>query len=596
MHIKCGSLWLCLAAFILCPSLSGAENLTIQIHLFQGAHVGLKQTEVLLTSSRPELSLLKEKAVGSENELTAAILNTLMEIYELHEVEDLFSFKKGWNRKVPLMDESILGKLVAYRLKISPKMLPSQEISLRGVISKTKEGSLQIDKSREKELSDAYIATRNDRLMECIVDQEVILNIGDPVIVSVPFNGRTYFMAILVTIGEPSAQIPGPEKSKKTDLVPAPNVILQVRPSYPDELRRRRIGGEIGLRVMIDEKGIVRGVDVIKQVHPYLNYSAVQAFLKWKFEPVLRLGKTVGAAFLYSYNFDPLVYSQETAWSEETPKGMEPSLEKVRTVLDRCADYCGKLAGAVMDFVCEERIKETHYSLLKNLHWGMLIVRNEPHGQGGWLVVGKPIQIMDPKLTKRNDFLCDYQIVRKGGRIDERRFILKENGHNIAEQKKLLEEKRFSGLSSLFASLRILLKDQQSRFNFRIIDEEKTNGKRAYVIEAIPKSGDEDGIWSAKIWIDKESFQILKIEIEGVPIDGYEDILNDCAILNIKPFFVMTHEYQMEKNGVLFPSRSKIHAAYPGIDYQGPVTKNEIDLTYGKYKFLTVDTDSRIIK
>jgi TonB family protein len=570
--------------------------LTIQIRLFQGAQLELKKPEVLLTSSRPELSVLKEKAVGSENELTAAILNTLMEIYELHEVEDLFLFKKGWNRKVPLLDEAVLGKLVAYRLKISPKMLPSQQVSLRAIISKTKEGSLQIDKSREKELSDAYIATRNDRLMECIVDQEVVLNVGDPVIVSVPFNGRTYFMAILVTIGEPSAQIPEPEKPNKTDLVPAPNVILQVRPSYPDELRRRRVGGEIGLRVTIDEKGIVRGVDVIKQLHPYLNYSAVQAFLKWKFEPVLRLDKPVRATFLYSCNFDPLVYSQENVWSEEAPKGMEPSLEKVRMVLDRCADYCGKLAGAAMGFVCEERIKETHYSLLKNLHWGMLIVRNEPLGRGGWLVVGKKIQIMDPKLTKRNDFLCDYQIIRKEGRIDERRFVIKENGHTIAEQKKLLEEKRFSGLSSLFASLRILLKDRQPRFNFRIIDEEKTNGKKAYVIEAIPKSGDEDGIWSAKIWIDIESFQILKIAIEGVPIDGYEDILNDCAILNIKPIFVMTHEYQTEKNGVLFPSRSKIHAAYPGIDYQGPITKNEIDLTYGKYKFFTVATDSRIIK
>jgi hypothetical protein len=239
--------------------------------------------------------------------------------------------------------------------------------------------------------------------------------------------------------------------------------------------------------------------------------------------------------------------------------------------------------------------------LLKNIHWGILIIKNEPlsHGSlsfGERIVVGKSIQIMDPKLTKRNDFLCDYQIVRKGGKIDERRFILKENGRKIAEQKKFLEETRFSGLSSLFAPLRVLAKDRQPRFNYRIIEEDKIHGKKAYLIEAVPKSGNEDGIWSARIWVDEESFQILKSEIEGVPVDGYEDILNDCAILNIKPIFSTTHEYGIEKNGVMFPSRSKVHAAYPGIDFRGPIEKMGIDLTYDKYKFFTVETEPKIIK
>jgi len=589
-------IWLGLTAFILCPSLSGAENVTVQVHLFQGRPLGFKYNEVLTTSFRPELGILKEMAGRTENEFTAAVLKALTEIYELNEVEDLFLFKKGWNRKVPLLDEAVLGKLVAYRLKISLKTLPTGEISLRVVILKTKEGSVQIDKSREKELSDAYLATRNDRLMERIVDQEVVLNVGDPKIVVAPYEGRTYFAAVLVTAGDPITRDPEPEKTGQADLVPAPNAVLQALPFYPEELRRRRIGGEIGLRVTIDEKGIVRGVDITKPLHPYLNYSAVQAFLKWSFEPVLRKGKPVRAAFLYSYDFDPFSHTQENVWREDAPVATTPSTEKLRIVLDRAADYCRKLARAVMDFVCEERIKETHYSLLKNLRWGMLIVRNEPYGQDAWLMVGKKIQIMDPKLTRRNDYLCDYQIVRKEGKIDERRLILKENGRPIADQKKPLEEARFSGLSSLFAPLRVLSSDRQHLFQFRIVDEEKIEGNKTYVVEAIPRSGNEDGIWSAKIWIDEKTFQIRKAEIEGVPIDGYEDILNDCAILNIKPDFVIAHEYRTEKSGILFPSRSKIHAAYPGVDYQGPVTKNEIDLRYEKYRFFTVDTDSRVIK
>jgi hypothetical protein len=81
-----------------------------------------------------------------------------------------------------------------------------------------------------------------------------------------------------------------------------------------------------------------------------------------------------------------------------------------------------------------------------------------------------------------------------------------------------------------------------------------------------------------------------------VPIDGYEDVLNDCVILNIKPIFVTTHEYRTEKNGIMYASRSKVHAAYPGIDDRGSIEKLGISLAYDKYKFFTVETEPKIIK
>ena len=591
---------LALGLMLILPSIPAAEHILIQVHLFLGVWMegqpGLKQAEVLSAASRPELSSLKDKVTGSESELTAAVINALSDLYSLQTVEDLFVHEKQWNGKVPLLDDVVLGKLVAYRIKLAPKMLSPQKFTLRATISKTREGSLRTERTRETELNEAYKTTKNDKLMEIIVDQELVLEVGDPVIVGVPYGGRAYFMMVLATVGDSGAKKPEPEKAKKTELVAAPNAIIQVRPSYPEELRQRHIGGEIGLRITINEKGSVQGVNIVKSLHPYLNYSTVQAFRNWKFEPVLRKGKPVPAEFLYTYSFNPLDYARENAWGEETYGETDPLyLEKLRTVLDRSGDYCGKLAGAVMDFFCEERIKETHYSLLKNIHWATLIVKNEPMGDG-WIIVGKKVQIMDPKLTMRNDFLCDYQIVRKGGKIDERRFILKENGHKIAEQKKILEEKRFSGLSSLFAPLRVLARDRQPRFNFRIIDEERIHGKRAHVIEAVPKSGNEDGIWSARIWVDQGSSQILKCEIEGVPIDGYEDVLNDCAILNIKPIFLTTHEYGIEKSGIAFPSGSRVHVAYAGIDIRGPIEKLSINLTYDKYKFFTVETEPKILK
>jgi len=567
-----------------------SDKVLINIHLFQGTienHPPLKQAEVLSTSSRPELSSLKDKVAGSESELTEAVIDVLLDLYDMQTIEDLFLHEEAWNGLgKPLLEDFVFGfgGRASYQIRLSPKRLPSQQISLRAVILRTE----KIDGGK----------------WETIIDQDLLLDIGNPVIVGVPYQGRVYFMMVLIKIGSPIEiwrEQKKAEIKKPVDLIEAPNPIVKIQPAYPEELRRRQISGKIGLRITIDEKGIAQRVDVVNPLHPYLNYTAVQAFRQWTFEPVHLKGKPVTAAFRCTYNFNPWLYLEEIAWSETIPVSDQFSREELLRVLDGSGGYCQKLSGAIMDFICEETIRETHYNLLKNINW-MLMIVGPRHNQtietepGEQMKVVAAFKIMDPKKTLRNNFLCDYLIVKKAEGVEERRIILKENGRQIADRNRTLEEKRFTGLSALFAPLRVLAKDRQSRFNYRIIEEDKIHGKNACVIEALPKSLNEECIWSAKIWVDMKSFQILKCEIEGIPIDGYEDVLNDCAILNIKPIFLTTHEYRVEKNGILFPSRSKVRVAYPGIDFRGPIDKIKIIMAYDKYKFFTVDTESQIIK
>jgi TonB family protein len=625
---------LVLAAQVLWP----AENILIQVHVFRGTRMAgfqeLKQIEVLTTSSRPELVSLKEKTAGSEGQLTAAVIDALLDIYDLPLIDDLFVHEKWWDGKnlhdkqwdgrirpqerlayksSSRPDEVVLGKEASYRIKLSPQSLPSRQIALRLVVSKT---------TKKPE------ATGGD--METIVDRELVLDTGDPVIVAAPLQGQAYFMMVLATAGNPNAKKPEAEKARNIEIVAAPKAMVQVQPSYPEELRRRRIGGEIGLRIVIDEKGAVQAVAVARPTHPYLNYSAVQAIRQWTFEPVLIKGKPVPVMFQYTYNFYPSLYEPAKTRRASFSVGSDSiPQEALPAILERSGEYCQKLGGAVLDFVCEETIKETRYSLLKNIQWVAIGPRLTKTDQGMFHVIpedAKPseamkffgatdskselieergqnamstvtaVQIMDPKQTLRNSFICDYQMIRKAGAVVERRVILKENGRKNTDRNKVLDKERFSALSSLFAPLRVLAEDRQPRFDYRIVDEEKLNGKLGFVIEALPKSGDEDGIWSARVWVDKRSCQILKSEIKGVPIEGYEDVLNDCATLNIRPDFVSTHEYRMEKNGVLFPSRSKIHVAYPGIDPRSAIPKDAINLSYDKYKFFTVETESQVIK
>lgn len=578
----------------LCCLAKASDNIIIQIHFFQGTWTegqpGLQQAKVLTTLSCPELSSIKDKITDSEYELKVAVIDILMEVFDLAAIDHLFLHKKQWNGlgKPSMKDLTLSESSTSYEIKLRPRMLPTQQVSLQIVIlgGKVNLSNLSGD-------------------METFIDQEIVLNIDDPVIISVPYKDGAYFAMVVVKTGALADIKLESKKADKIDLVAAPKAINQVQPLFPEELRRRRIGGEIDLQITINEKGVVQKVEVVKPNHPYHNYSAVQAFRQWIFEPVLRKGKPVPAKFFYTYYFDPVMYRRERIWSDTYLKKSDVSSDKeLLKVLSRSGDYCQGLKSAVYDFICEEAIKETHYNLIENIHWGVLVVsvtesafaENDTNFPRHRVEERARVQIIDPKRTLRNKFLSDYQIIKKVDSIKEQRIILKINGQKIKEEKNLLEETRFSGLSSLFAPIRVLAKDQQSKFDYRIIKEEKVHGKRTYMIEALPKFGNENEIWSARIWVDKKSFQIRKCEIEGIPIDGYEDVLNDCAILNIKPKFVIIHEYRTEKNKILFPSRSKLRVTYPGIDFRGDITKINMNLTYDKYKFFTVETDHKVIK
>ena len=258
-----------------------------------------------------------------------------------------------------------------------------------------------------------------------------------------------------------------------------------------------------------------------------------------------------------------------------------------------------------MTSCCDQTIQEVCYSLLKDLNWIVMATAPRPkqigagsyydlsertkpseqmefsdasqsrfgdfvqdRGQVRWKVE-RLLQIMDPKQTRRNNFVCDYMFVRTPAGAKERRIILKENGRNVTDRTRLLEDARYSGLTALLAPIRILAKDRQGKFDFVITGRDKMRGKRAYQVEARPRSGDEDGVWSARIWLDDETGQVLKCEIEGVPVEGYEDVLEDSVVLNIRPSFVATHQYRIDKKGILLPYRSTVRVEYPGVAPKG---------------------------
>lgn len=608
MRLKRGLLFLSVIAFQ-CPFLLSIEvRLLIQVHLFYTTQAqspaDFDQTKIQSTSSRIELVPLKEAASSSEKEFTASIVNGLLELYDLDSIEDLFLHESPWNGNGrPDLRGAYFYKNIFYRVSIQPHRLPSGQIALHLSIHKSSQPG---SKSAEED--------------EVVIDQELLLSVEEPIIIGVRRKEGIYFLMVRITRGNPRTTLPETERplrARQIDQAVVPEALVRVRPDFPEALQNRNIAGEIGVRLTIDANGDVIRVDVVKPLYPYLNYTAVQAFLQWKFEPVLDKGRPIPVIFDYTYDFNrEMDVGLSTMGSMPKMGSNPPSQGDLPDVLAGVGEYCSRLNRVALDFVCDETIKETHFDLLNGPRLVTVVVGpkaevvaqenhplfedNEQDDSRPRYVPGKVRIVdwwivMDPKKTRRNTFLCDYQIVKKAAILAERRYLLRANGHRVKEQKLPFMENRFSGLSSLFAPLRVMAKEVQSKFDYSVIGKERVLERMARVIAALPKSGDENGIWSAKIWVDEKNFRVLKCEIEGVPIDGYEDVLNDCVALNIRPKFITSHRYRNERSGVLLPWQSDVRVEY-GIESLGLVPKNMISLKYDHYKFFLVETNHTIDK
>ncbi|MCJ7595546.1 MAG: TonB family protein, partial [Desulfobacterales bacterium] len=397
--------------------------------------------------------------------------------------------------------------------------------------------------------------------------------------------------------------------------VEAPKPIHQVFPVYPHELRQKGVEGEVKLRLLIDENGDVKGVDVVKSLHPYLDYAATMAFLQWKFEPILRKGKPVRVTSVFTFIFSPEKYTlidRSVLGGERSNEETDfATRNRLQSILDKCAEYCKKLDGSALDFVCEESIQETHQYLdFKKKSKEMTQIK-EARGTNWYYGVFSKYRAKYSIRSVRNRYLCDYQLIKSGDRTEERRIILKEGRKIPTSPKQRLEEMRFSVLRPLFAAIQILGRDSQNMFDYSIVDEDEISGKKTYIIEAIPLYRNIGSLEKARIWVNKQNSQILKVVINGVPLVGYDDVWQDATMLGIKPESTITHIYKLERNGVMFPDRSSIFIEYPAVSFpdqssifiespavvpREPIVKVDIEMSYDKYKYFTVETEFEVIK
>ncbi len=251
---------------------------------------------------------------------------------------------------------------------------------------------------------------------------------------------------------------------------------------------------------------------------------------------------------------------------------------ELERILRKCADYCEKLANSALFFVCQEKIEEQihHIQFSEVEVWGPTVMR-------------RVYRVRNPRpKAEKNTYIYDYQLIKKGTKIEESRILLEENEEKKYVKNSKLKTKRFYSKRSIFGPVGFLSKDWQETYNYKIKKQDTLNGRKAIVIEALPKVKMKDKPNYGKIWVDKGDFSILKIEIEAESLVGFESLKEMSKKRRIKPIITVVHDYDIEKKGLRFPSKIIFVESYFGRGI-GKFRASRTIITYDEYRFFTVD-------
>jgi hypothetical protein len=269
-----------------------------------------------------------------------------------------------------------------------------------------------------------------------------------------------------------------------------------------------------------------------------------------------------------------------TASVQNVPAQENVDLEKI---LSRCAAYCEKLRSSALDFVCEERIVEnvfpTRYRM-SSTGGSRTITYSTP------AIAGKP---------GRNTWRYDYQLVKKGPSIEEKRTLLEFNGKQPGAPRTQVKPRRFFSENPVFGPVGFFDRDWHNLYDYQFLKRERVLDREAVAIKVVPKTTIENKPNYGTIWIDMEDDSVLKIEVEDSSLAGYKEVQAAAKSRGLEPDFVTIHEYGVIKNGLRFPSRTVFEERYKGrVDGFLGGTKSKTEILYSEHRFFTVETDAII--
>ena len=257
-------------------------------------------------------------------------------------------------------------------------------------------------------------------------------------------------------------------------------------------------------------------------------------------------------------------------------------------LLAKAAEYCRKLNGAALYFVCLEEIVETidpSLDLKKPL---------APLGQWTGFPGSERQFTATTSFRKiKHTLLYDYQCIRDKGETTERRTLLREDRKKLNEPNAALKTMIIAYEMPLFGPAGIFGERVKPHFDYAIVGREKFEQKPVVVIQAIPKPDAPPRTeLYGKAWIDPLSGDIVKIEWSPSRIGHYKEFEKLGEKFGLKPRLTLTSKFEVAKNGLRFPTRLMVEEAY--LNARGRAfIRSTTQVTYKDFKFFTVEVDVR---
>lgn len=598
-------------ALAVAAHLHAADNYLLRTYLFRGTsspqRQALERGIILDRTTHPDffssLDLMSFREEDASVLLAEALMNSLE--YQSVEVFQMFAGKISHSGRI-LRDRFVVKPGWAFNLEIKPQPVSGKgfrfQATLNGV--DTASSGKAKTQSSEKILDAAYRtleASGARRTMPLLLGRDFVIKPAEPVFCLIPYQeGISFILAFFLE--EIKAEKQG-DASPKGKVLETKGVqsLREVLPHYPFDLREKGIEGTVKLRVGVDPAGNLVGIQILKTLHPFLDQSSLRAVKQWTFSPALEEGKAVYGQLDIEFRFDRQAWLRLEAERPTVPAGDAPGPSgTIGRILQLGAAYSQKLAAAAYDFVCEETIKETVYPTWMDRLAAAGTPREIVQDMGIQKMMGDAYHVMQgvsrgaansPTYLKKREYRSDFQFVRKNGELSARRLPSPERPGNSGRP----EDARYAAFKPFSMIGELLSPARQHLFYYLLRDEDAIKGRKAWVVDILPKSGVEFGIESARVWLEKETGRVIKAETEGAFLEGFEAVTAETTRFALQPEFRTSYTFQVENSGFIFPDQIHLQVYYPPL--QAMAKKNrkiELLITYDKYKFFKVETVEKI--
>ncbi len=291
-------------------------------------------------------------------------------------------------------------------------------------------------------------------------------------------------------------------------------------------------------------------------------------------------------------------------YGQEAPP-QTPDPFQLGLVLKNAREYCSRLEKAALDFVCLEEVSET-VDLSRDS--GEAPVQQAPDlstrgsgvssggGYSGQMSSRRPITF-NPRAGEKTThaLLYDYQFIRKGGKVEERRTLLEKDGKKASAKTPVPASKAFYYSDILLAPVQLLDDRFSEYYSYRLLGRETIDRTETWILEVAPRLTGVTRYLGAKLWLSAADSSVLRIEWDPSTFGRYEAILARAESYKANPEVRSVSEFGVEKNGLRFPSADLTEEAYRAGDGKLFV-RARTSIVYKGHKFFTVETEATFKK